>query len=508
MASFRLDREPWIPCIDLAGQQIEVSLIELFRQSSKIRKLTGNPLEIAAITRFCLALVHLTENPQDLKQWKQLWDNREQFKDQIIEYIRQNDQYWDLYCERLPFLQDHRLIAYAETNTHIDPEFIDVSRKGCDPHVDHSQYIRDLKIPSPIAVRALLSFHLFSPGGTCSPNPLIQLPNNSFDKYSSNSIAAQACVGFLEAGNLCDTLLLNLVAGHSLGTPGWQWPKVVSREPTAATGLADFYTRPTRAVCLLPSSDGKHTVGVFATNGTPFLSDDAFQDPMIPLDSQSKNKLVTFQFKAARALWRSAHALLLAENTMLGVVRHLAKIKLRFDLDVEPVSLRVLGISGKTGRVKHHFWRDESLPFSVDIFSDNDFAAVLGRSIYHAEKMAEKTTRRIKEFTKKFLHQDSESASDPKNVSSLVNELALDLMDFWSAIAPAGERIACDDFDELKWKELLDEAATKCFEKAVERLPPSARRYRAQFKPNEGKNNTRTKKSTAKKTAKRKGSNA
>jgi hypothetical protein len=141
----------------------------------------------------------------------------------------------------------------------------------------------------------------------------------------------------------------------------------------------------------------------------------------------------------------------------------------------------VVGISGKAGQVKHYFWRDETLPFGTSVVADDARFAQLDRAVQTAAKKAKETRNRIYAFAARYL-QNGAAASPIKNdIGRLADELSPDLADFWGTLAAPGERIACDGFDEVSWAKLVETAAENAFRNAIDRLPPNARRYRAEF---------------------------
>jgi hypothetical protein len=313
------------------------------------------------------------------------------------------------------------------------------------------------------------------------------------DKFSSNSIAAQSCIAFLEAGSLQDTLLLNLMASKAEGTPGWEWAGVATRDKVASTGVADNYTRPTRGALLYPSPDGTETLSAFVTSGAAFADGDAQDDPLIP-HCKVKDKYLPFRHEPDIALWRSANVLLSTHDRPLGVLGQLSRLSRRYDLGLDQVSLRVAGITGKLGQVKHYLWRDESLPFGFSVIADDERYAGLDRAIREAEAAADVARKRIYGFAARYLQNGTESAPDKKDIGRLADEISPDLVDFWAMLAPEGERIACDGFDEQRWADLLKKASEEAFRRAVHRLPPDARRYRAEFVRADGGSQKRTSK--------------
>lgn len=502
MPTFRLDRQPWIPVVNSDGAERGVNLIEVFEQAPRIQRVGGTPLEAAALMRFLLALAQVSENPDSLAAWKQMWDRRPALLNKIVRYISENAQAWDLYSDDLPFLQSAELRKCARGEQSIEPTFLDRSKIGRDPHLDHSGYMRDLCISSAAAARALLVVHCFCMGGMGTPNPLIPIPPRSkdLDKFSSSSIAAQSCVAFLEAACLQDSLLLNLMAGINVGVPGWKWPTAKTRDKVPSTGVADNYSRPARTVLLYPSIDGANARSAFVTSGGPFADGDAQDDPLIP-HRKAKDTYLPFRYEPDVALWRSANVLLSTVDKPIRVVEQLSRLCRRYDLGLDSVSLRVLGIAGKLGQVKHYLWRDEALPFGFSVIADDRRYAELQRAVESAKGAQQKLERRLWIFARSYLGLDAKGKEkgDPKKEAEEVRKFLGELVgfkkekwgketvtiplytDLWSAIAADGERIACDDFDEGQWATLLKRKAEDSFRRAIDRLPPDARRYRAEF---------------------------
>jgi hypothetical protein len=138
-------------------------------------------------------------------------------------------------------------------------------------------------------------------------------------------------------------------------------------------------------------------------------------------------------------------------------------------------------------------WRDESLPFGLSLMADEQRYAELQRAVGSAKDAQGKLSARLKRFAEAYLGFDKQPTekrnqkTEGKDIDSLIGELVgfkrvkrgqetvtVPLYtDFWGALAPDGERIACDGFDES--------ASDDTFRGAIGRLPPNARRYRAEY---------------------------
>ncbi len=478
MPSFRLDKEPWIPVVRRDGRAELVTLRRVFSDATAIARIGGSPLEVTGIMRLLQAIVQISCPAGSLDAWHRTWTDRTSALDRAAAYVGDNVEFWDLYSSDKPFLQCSEL--GDQEGSPLDPDFLDRSKSGRDPHIDHSAYYESLHLPSDQAARAILALNLFCVGGMGTPNPLIPRRGKDLDKFSSDSIAAQSCVCFVEGTSLSETLVLNLIAGAQLGTPGWLQETARTRDRLPSSGLADNYTRPQRTVLLFPSDDGRKCTSAFITSGAPFDSGDSEEDPMIPQAKGTKG-YYAFQLDSGVALWRSANVLLANEEKPLRIIDQIGRISRRYDIDLSEVTLRLIGIRGKRGKAKHYFWRDESLSFGQSLLRDQERAADLRRAITNAQDEASRTRNRIDSFAARYLQNGAEAKPDKADVGRLADELSPDLQDYWSMLAPMGERIACDDFDEARWVELLKTASDTAFRRAIDRLPPDARRFRAEY---------------------------
>jgi hypothetical protein len=163
--------------------------------------------------------------------------------------------------------------------------------------------------------------------------------------------------------------------------------------------------------------------------------------------------------------------------------------------------MRVCGVTGDAQGPSSELWRDEPLPFGLSVIADDRRFAELQRALSSAEDAQGKLVGRLKQFAEAYLGFDKQSKerrnkkNEGKDKDSLIGELVgfkrvkrgeetvtIPLYtDFWAEIAPSGERIACDGFRESEWADTLTAASKGSFRRAINRLPPDARRHRAEF---------------------------
>jgi hypothetical protein len=203
---------------------------------------------------------------------------------------------------------------------------------------------------------------------------------------------------------------------------------------------------------------------------------------MIVMRKDSKGaKYVPLRLEAGRALWRSAHVLLSWQEDVkrLGAIDQLHRLVRRGAIPTDqPVSIRVCGVAGDAQGPSSELWRDETLPFGFSVVSDEKRYSELVRAVSAAAKAADSTRESIRSFAARYLQSGADSKA---KVYRLSDELSSDLVDFWASLAPEGERIACDGFDETAWSVLLGTASKETIRRAIDRLAPDARRYRAEF---------------------------
>lgn len=477
--SFRLDQQPWIPCVMQDGSFCELSLLDVLRQSRQIQRIAGNPLETATILRLLLAIAHVVGTPQDEFEWLDIWKAADQHLERMIAYVEQRADVFDLYDADRPFAQHPRL-EYGSTT----PAVLVYERAQGNNQVflDHSRVDDPQPLTSAEAARALLVAHAYGGSGTGSNNPL---NGGKKDSMLAGPLCARL-IGVVEGQNLLDTIVLNLASNVRCGKPAWERPVCTGPSKTPSQGVADLYTRNTRAVRLTPNEDGSRCVAVAIFQGEAVANDeDAPIDPMIPRYRASDKRFKPVRLNPDRAMWRDAHVLLAASSAATAIpiralptLRVLASSKL---LSEGAVSLRILGIAADAQGPVTSLWRDETLPFGLSVITDDARYAAMTRAVALAEEYAIRTRKRIYGFAHRYLQDSSAASPDKQTVSTLADELSSNLCDFWSTLSPVGQRIACDGFDEDAWAQLLRKTSEAVYQQAINRLPPDARRFRAQF---------------------------
>jgi CRISPR system Cascade subunit CasA len=465
MPTFRLDQESWIPVVRLNGTLDEVSLHQVFSEAEGIAGIAGSPVEAASIARFLLAIVHLTDTPASLDAWRQLWENRSDLMSHCAEYVENRGDVWDMFHARHPFGQD------ADQSKTRNPAHIlsyEAARKNNPVHADHSLEGTPLPVgPSRIA-RGLFAANAYA--------------GSSGGGYRSGPLCMRS-VAVLVGSNLRDTLLLNLLVQKVEPAP-FDWKTYGTDPQPSVFDLPKRYLWHSRCVLLMPVREGI-TREIMLAPGNEMSEDERKLDPMVVfrLDSQGK-EYIPLRLDPGRALWRSAHVLLNwhEDTRRLAALDQLRRLLARGYLPSDlRISLRVIAVSGDAQGPRTDLWRDETLPFEASVIGSEERFAALQRSVSAAEDKGSETRKRIYSLAARYLQNGADSKPDKADIGRLADELSPDLTDYWAILAPAGERIACDNFDEAAWDALLKKAANTAFDNAVDRLPPDARRLRAQY---------------------------
>jgi CRISPR type I-E-associated protein CasA/Cse1 len=495
MPSFRLDRQPWIPVTKVDGVATSVNLIQVFCDATRISGLAGSPLEAAAITRFLLAIVHLVETPTTLDAWGRLWQNRVSLMSRCGQYVEAQAGVWDLFHEQQPFGQ---LPNLGKTLNPAHLLVYEAARKNNAVFADHSVVDGPAPIPAAVLARGLIVTNAYA--------------GSSGGGYRSGALAMRT-VAMLCGRTLNETLLLNLfVQADSPTHHDWKRYGHAVDHGVSSVDIVQRYLWTARRVRLIADAGGTAAVTMMLAPGDEMPESERTEDPMVVMRKDSKGaSYVPLRLEAGRALWRSAHVLLNWHEDVrrLGAIDQLHKLVRRGFIPADqPVSMRVCGVAGEAQGPSSELWRDETLPFGLSVIADDKRHAELERAVSTAEDAKQKLKRRLWSFARTYLGLDKETREkrDPKkeaeDIRSFIGELVgfkkekwgketvtIPLYtDFWSAIAPFGERIACDGFEETAWIARLKEASGHAFSRAIDRLPPDARRYRAEFAHRVGSN--------------------
>ncbi|RJQ89106.1 type I-E CRISPR-associated protein Cse1/CasA [Amycolatopsis panacis] len=274
--SFDLTDQPWLPARTLAGEQIELSLVDVLVQAHTLSGLTCEVgTQMFALTRLLLAVLHgAVDGPRDVDHWERLWSQETLPADAIKSYLAKCRDRFDLFHPQTPFLQVAGLRTAKGEVSELNKLIADVPNG----HPFFTTRIGGpLRLSYAEAARWLVHCHAFDPSGIKSGaegDPRVKGGKG----YPIGTGWSGNLGGVLPEGRtLRETLLLNLIAAESVALrrdpaidlPVWERkPAGVTEEQEggrAPAGPVDLYTWQSRRIRLV-REDGAVTA-VLICNG-------------------------------------------------------------------------------------------------------------------------------------------------------------------------------------------------------------------------------------------------
>jgi CRISPR system Cascade subunit CasA len=322
-----LDR-PWLLVRDVAGETVELSLVDVFRQADRVIGLVGDvPTQVFAMTRLMLAVLHgALRGTLDFDEWARMWRDRALPVDRIEGYLDAHRDRFDLFHPQTPFLQ----VAGLRT---AKDEVSDLSKLVADVPNGHPFFSvrldRNLTLSFAEAARWVVHCHAFDPSGIKSG-----AVGDERVKGGKGYPIGTGWSGYLggvlpEGANLLETLLLNLIppAPAVEDFAAWERPPVgPDGNERTPTGPVDLFTWQSRRIRL--ARVGDRVVGVLICNGdraTPqnMHTREAHTAWRRSEAQQKKLKSATpvympLEHNAERLVWRGLQAMLPGAGTRQG----------------------------------------------------------------------------------------------------------------------------------------------------------------------------------------------
>ncbi|WP_017587081.1 type I-E CRISPR-associated protein Cse1/CasA [Nocardiopsis ganjiahuensis] len=279
--TFDLTRSPWVPVLRNDGTEAELSLTEVFEQAADVRRLVGDvPTQDFALLRLLLAVLHdALDGPQEIEDWGDLWEEGLPLEE-LRAYLDTHRERFDLLHPRIPFLQVADLHTGKGEYSALDRMVADVPN-GARFFTMRAHGARRLGHAE--AARWVVHAHAYDPSGIKSGAE--GDPRVKGGKGYPQGVGWAGNLGgvYAEGDDLCQTLLLNLIAFDTpnLETatepgrdrPAWAHPPTTAAplEPVEAAsrphGLRDLYTWQSRRLRLHHDTEGVH--GVLLAYGDP-----------------------------------------------------------------------------------------------------------------------------------------------------------------------------------------------------------------------------------------------
>lgn len=333
VSRYNLLHEPWIKVVDKNNQQEKVSMIDVFENAYKYKRISGetSPQDFA-ILRLLLAVLHTTfsrykvdgsepkDNPKAMqKTWQQLW-KLGKFPKVVSEYLTSQEDKFFIYDDKYPFMQ--------VTKKDLDNSGVDkvgtISGKLINRLLSESNNKVDLFAPTTEKDKNRLTNDqlarwLVAMQGYTGTSDKAKFPGMKEQKISASRGWLLSIGGvFLQGENLFQTLLLNLkLDDYKEQHPIWEKSleqKTNFGEISNPKDLADIYTNCSRLIYINPEADfNKQNVEIEAVQ-LPAISDEAqYIEPMtlwqVPKSGKHKGENIPKLHQPGRALWRSFSSL-------------------------------------------------------------------------------------------------------------------------------------------------------------------------------------------------------
>lgn len=387
---FNLLDERWVPVRMTDGSLREVSLKELFVWTGQIQALAEtSPPSLIALYRLLLAITHraLSRLPDGWKDRDRAnWYRQGLPRETLPAYLEQwRERFWLIHPE-YPFMQVAPLATAEETRDNLKPwtQISLASATGNAPVVfDHSVDSKPTRIGPGLAIRALLGFLQFTPGG------LVKVVRDSDKAGPLANSAASLPIGTTLNETLC--LGLHPCSRGDRDIPSWERPSPtfddLRAEPQLATGENDRYTRLSRAVLLRCNDDGWIEKIHFAA-GIALAEDVNAPDPMVSYRAGT-DKLVRLSFREGRAFWRDLPALVPDADGKAAhpaaVLGWAANLKSIVGEDRADQAILVAGVANEQAKLLR--WRIEQIALPVLLLADADLAGYLREQMRRAEEV-------------------------------------------------------------------------------------------------------------------------
>ncbi len=389
--AFNLLDEPWIPVRTPTGEVRDINLSDALLNAHDFAALAETaPPNLIALHRILLALLHRALTLHHGK-----WSDRDRarwYREGLPEapiraYLAQwRERFW-LFHPSEPFMQVAALAQAEETRekfkarTQIQLE----GASGNTPVVfDHALDDLPQSAPFAVAVRNLLGFLQFTPGG---------LVKTLRDSDKAGALANTAAV-MPSGGNLLETLVLGLHPYSVTATddlPCWERPApsiaMLRAEPTLASGPNDRYSRLSRAVLLEPEYATAQVRRIRFAAGLALAEDATAPDPMACYRINKEGKAIRISYGEGRAFWRDLPSLVPDPShshdipaAILGWAANLYNVLGLWDVPVQILSAGLASDQAKLLR-----WRADRLELPQTLLTQPDAAAYLRLQVRFAE---------------------------------------------------------------------------------------------------------------------------
>ena len=501
MATFDLIDEPWIPCTMLDGTRRSLGLRETLTQAQDIGELGGDsPLEVAALHRLLLAVLHRNFDIGEEQQWGALWENGAFDSGVIDDYFEQWRDRFNLFDEDRPFYQ----VASLDLTKGRSSARLSFQQDNGATLFTHVATSDPPSLTPDESARLLVGYMAFDFGGRKSDPPGV----------SANAAPLNNGAVVLAKGEtLFRTLMLNLCRyapeeedpwyfNRDEDVPAWERDEESRPEDRIPTGYIDLLTWQSRRIRLQPvveknGSTVVRNVVIMKGSQLPNTFKLRGRETMLAFRSNPRAKGTedpwpVVKLTEDRTLWRDSHALMPsahAESIQPKTLKWLADLASEGIIPYSQiVPVDVFGLRNTQAKV--HFWRHERLPLPLAYLKDKQLADTLREALDLTETTAQILSRAMWTMATKMLAAGPDRKLKAQNVRNLSDHLGADRA-YWSQLEAPFKQLLVelpDDKDEEseyggvqigKWKSTLRQVLWKAFRESTRGMERSTRNLKA-----------------------------
>ncbi len=472
-ASFNLVDSPWIPCVTLKGDPVELGLMDTLIKAHELREIADpSPLIVASLHRLALAVLHRVFGPTNHTAWGELWRAGRWPETHLKSYFEKWRERFDLFHPKHPFFQAPDDRVKPKSILHL------IYSSGNNPTLfGHETDEQAIALSAAEAARALLASQTFHIAGL-----------SGLDEKFTDAPWTRGVVFLAQGENLFQTLALNLirypeneglVKSTSQDRPVWEADDPFLPEREYPLGYLDYLTWPNVRVKLMPE-ESPMGIQVRYMTIAPGLRLSVNQlDPMKSYRADPKRGKLFLRFSEERALWRSLHTFMALSDSQHHPptsLNWLANLVDESWLAIEE-RLRYMALGMSNEQAKIYFYRHERFPLPLVYLKRRELVGVLEQAITLAEDVAQALSWALEVLAQFVLapSSDQEGARKPdreQDIRPLVNHWGgtrpywqnLEPL-FWELVdhLPEGPDAALD-----QWKQNLRKLAIQALERTVE----------------------------------------
>jgi len=455
--------------------------------------------------------------PKDEEEWQLIW-RKGHFEDrQILIYLNQFRDRFNLFDDRYPFYQcsempinciDNR--GQPKSYTKSIANLIHELATGNNATLfDHTVENKPEAISPARAASLIIAFQAFSIGGLLTYQ---EGQDPKIYKSSTNAPLVKGAVIIVKGNNVFETLALNMhkynkndsepMEIESEDAPAWENNNCTQAIERYPKGYLDLLTWQSRCIKLIPEKDNKGNtmikqVVIMKGEQLPNTYSLYQKEPMLaykkvkkPTKNQEPWSILTF--KEEKALWRDSLSLfqsLEEERERPKILSWLSELSSIGIIDISMIyNLSIMGLA--TNQAKVILWRNEHIPLPLEYLKNEDLITSLSKILGIAETIGTEIKKTVWLLSKMIIAPNVKTLNETQKneVNNFSDHLSID-HPYWAQLGISFNKLLVNlpndkiniqgdtiyGLNEMQWwaKE-VSKAAIKAFDEATSGLDQNA----------------------------------